>query len=365
MNTDELVAVLEDAGLSPYQADAYVTLLGLGSAPASEVAADSGVPQPRIYDVLRTLEEEGYVVRYERDRLYARANDPSEALSGLRTAVTRYEAAIEEIEDRYRTPEVREGEVSLVRRFRTVFEHARETVAAAREHVQLAATPDRFLALRSELRDARERGVHVQLSLRVPPEEPLPFDRSEFEGACTEVRRRDLVGPFLLLADRQRACYAPHPHSEHDYGVLVDDYTTAYVFHWYYLTRLWEVYDGIYDDRSERLPVTFVEITDCIRGIEPALDDGATVLGRVEGEDVRTGRAFDRSGRFAAVEYTGSRAGGAPASLTQLAAEASVRFETDDGTYTVGGRGAYAEDVAAKRFTVERVEGSADGLERP
>ena len=55
MDTDELHAVLEEAGLSPYQADAYVTLLALGSASASEIATASGVPQPRIYDVLRGL----------------------------------------------------------------------------------------------------------------------------------------------------------------------------------------------------------------------------------------------------------------------------------------------------------------------
>lgn len=52
MDTDELYAVLEEAGLSPYQADAYAALLELGSASASEIATTSGVPQPRIYDVL-------------------------------------------------------------------------------------------------------------------------------------------------------------------------------------------------------------------------------------------------------------------------------------------------------------------------
>jgi DNA-binding MarR family transcriptional regulator len=61
MDTDELHAVLEEAGLSPYQADAYETLLELGSASASEIATTSGVPQPRIYDVLRGLEDDGYV----------------------------------------------------------------------------------------------------------------------------------------------------------------------------------------------------------------------------------------------------------------------------------------------------------------
>ena len=282
MESTKLDTVLEEAGLSPYQADAYVTLLELGSASASEIASMSGVPQPRIYDVLRALDDEGYVTVYERDRLYAQANDPSEALSGLKTAIERYEFAIDEIETRYQAPTVREGDVSLVQRFRTVLDHARESIETANEHIQLAVTPDQFVTLRPLLRDAHERGVYIQLSLHLSPDDELPFDRSEFEGTCTEVRRRDLSGPFLLLVDRQRACYATN--NSREYGVLVDDYTTTYVFHWYYLTRLWEVYETIYDGRNDRPPYSFVEITDCIRGIEPLLDDGAAILGRVEGE---------------------------------------------------------------------------------
>ena len=254
MDTNELNAVLEEAGLSPYQADAYATLLERGSASASEIASRSDVPQPRIYDVLRALEDKGYVTVYERDRLYAQANDPSEALSGLRTAIDRYESAITEIETRYQTPEIRDGEVTLVQRFRTVFEHARENIGAADEHIQLAITPDQFSTLRPLLQDAHKRGVYIQISLYSPPDEEFPLERSVFERACTEVRQRDLDGPFLLLTDRQQVCYATHTQLPYEYGVIIDDYTTTYVFHWYYLTRLWEVYDVIYSDRSEQPP---------------------------------------------------------------------------------------------------------------
>jgi sugar-specific transcriptional regulator TrmB len=360
MDTDELHTVLEEAGLSPYQANAYATLLELGSASASEIATTSGVPQPRIYDVLRGLEDDGYVTTYDRDRLYAQANDPSEALSGLRGAIERYQTAIGEIESRYQASEVDEGDVSLVRRFRTVFEHAREVIETVDDHIQLAATPDQFRKLNAELHAAYERGVHVQLSLYVPPGDDLPLDRSEFGGVCTEVRRRDLQGPFLLLADRQRACYATQSDLSDEYGVLVNDYTTAYVFHWYYLTRLWEVYEEIYDDRSDQPPHSFVEITDCIRAIEAPLDEDAIVTGHIHGEFVRTGRGCDLSGRFVDVEYTGSRTDEAPASLVELAAEARIRFTTDDDdNYTIGGRGAHTEDVAAKRFIVEQIDESS------
>ncbi|WP_435157484.1 TrmB family transcriptional regulator sugar-binding domain-containing protein [Haladaptatus sp. DFWS20] len=297
---------------------------------------------------------------YDRDRLYARVNDPAQALSGLRETVQQYETAIDEIETRYQAPEIEEGSVSLVRQFRTVFKHARENIEMAEDHIQLAATPKQFQRLRTELEDAHKRGVCIQLSLHVPPDEALPFDHSKFANVCTEVRRRDLPDPFVLLIDRQRACYATQNTLSNEYGVIVDDYTTAYVFHWYYLTRLWEVYEVIYDDRSEEPPYSFVEITDCIREVEPALDRGASITGRVKGTFIHTGQECDLTGQFVDVEYTGSREDESPASLIELAAEARIWFATDDRSYAIGGRGATKEDIAAKRFIIEQIADSTD-----
>lgn len=356
METDQLIDVLEDAGLSPYQADAYATLLELGSAAASEIASMSDVPQPRIYDVLRSLDERGYVTVYDQDRLYARANNPSDALSGLKESIRRYESAIDEIETRYQKPEIKDSNVSLVQRLRTVFDHARDTIETASDHVQLAATPSQFTALQPLLEDAYDRDVHIHLSLYLPPGEALPFDTTEFEGVCTEVRRRELSGPFLALVDRERACYATPDRLSQEYGVLVDDYTTAYVFHWYYLTRLWEVYETVYTDRDDRPPYSFVEITECIRALEPLLKENGRITGRIRGRDTETGRECTLSGRFVAVSYTGSRPDEGSASLVKLAAEAQIRFETDDTVYTVGGRGAHLEDIAGKRFTIDRID---------
>ncbi|TKX51791.1 transcriptional regulator, partial [Halorubrum sp. SP3] len=52
MDTEELLETLQAADLSYYQANAYVTLLELGTASATEVAQASDVPDARIYDVL-------------------------------------------------------------------------------------------------------------------------------------------------------------------------------------------------------------------------------------------------------------------------------------------------------------------------
>ncbi len=358
MESDELCRILEKAEFSPYEADAYVMLLEMGPSAASELATASTVPRARIYDVLRSLEDGGYVTLYDQETLTAHPVNPSDALASLRSTVSRFENAITAIEDRYDAPDEIEGEVSVVRRFRTVFDHARTVISDAENHLQLAATDTQVERLRSVLRAAYERGVRIHLSLFVPPDETPPAP-AELQGLCHEVRRRTLPGPFLLLADRQQACYSTRGRQTNEYGVLVDDYATAYVFHWYFLTRLREVYDIVYDARSSDAPFTFVEITDCVRGIEPALDADATIRGHVIGTSRADGRQVSLSGEFNAVEYTGVR-DETPATLLELAAKATVVFEANDTQYTVGGPGAAIEDIAADRLTIEELSEPMD-----
>jgi len=54
-----VVASLTEIGLTPNQSRAYMALLRGGPATASEVALRAGVPRPKIYDVLQSLERYG------------------------------------------------------------------------------------------------------------------------------------------------------------------------------------------------------------------------------------------------------------------------------------------------------------------
>lgn len=355
MDTGELVAILKRAGFSPYQADAYVTLLELGDTAASDLADASGVPGPRIYDVVRDLEDQGYVVTYEHDRLYARASDPADALTELHAQISQFETAIEEIHTRWHEPEPADHDITLVRRFQSVVERARTDIETAERHLQLAVNPEQFRELRPLLQQAHDRGVYVQISLYVPPDETLPIEPTDLDGVCTEARRRELPRTFFLLTDRTRVCYAPHARSPREYGVLIDDRVTAYVFHWFFLTCLWEVYEPIHVDRDDTPPFEFVEIRECVRFVEPLLADGATITSRVEGYNSRTGRERDLTGTIIEVDYTGTPADDGPATLAQLAGQASIILDTDEGTYTIGGEGAIVEDISADRIIIETI----------
>ncbi|MBX0323258.1 TrmB family transcriptional regulator [Halomicroarcula sp. F13] len=356
MDDDELTTILEDAGLSPYQAEAYVALLELGTASATDVAESCDVPDPRIYDVLRDLESKDYIETFQQDSLTARARNPDGVLEDLRSRSNKYLDAAETIEDRWNQPEISDHEVSIVKRFDTVLNRARELIESAENQIQLGVDPTQFYELRPELEAAYERGVNIKLSICTEPGEDAP-NVADLEGTCTEVRHRDIPAPFLVLVDRTWTCFAPHRHSVNEYGVLVNDRTHTYLFHWFFLTCLWEIWDTLHTERSPETPTTYVDLRHAVRDIEPLLQEGASIEATVRGRETDTKAEVELTGYITDVDYTGSSLGRTePVPLAQLAGRISATLDVDGETYDIGGWGAVLEQIEVTEITIESVE---------
>jgi sugar-specific transcriptional regulator TrmB len=355
MDDDELTTILQDAGLSPYQAEAYVALLGLGSASATDIADACDVPDPRIYDVLRDLESKGYIETFQQDSLTARAQNPEQVLEDLRSRSNRYLDAAEDIEERWDQPEITDHEVSIVKRFETVQSRARELIESAQNQIQLGVDTEQFRALTPALEAAFERGVNIKLSICTEPDAEIP-DAEELEGTCTEARHRDIPSPFLVLVDRKWTCFAPHQQSVNEYGVLVNDRTHSYLFHWFFLTCLWEIWETVYTIRTAETPTTYVDIRHAVRDLEPLLAEGAEVEALVVGYRTDTNDPVELNGRVVSVDYTGSTMGRQePVPLAQLAGRISLTLDADGQEYEIGGWGALLEEIEATQITVTDV----------
>ncbi|SFG09340.1 Sugar-specific transcriptional regulator TrmB [Halopelagius inordinatus] len=352
MDSTELRDALEDAGLSQYQAEAYNTLLRLGTASATELADSCAVPSARIYDVLRDLETKGYIETYEQESLKARACDPAVVLDDLRGRASMLEDAADEIEHRWNEPEVDQHKLSIVKRFETVLQRAASLVRDAETEVQLAATPEQYETLKPALSEALSNGAVVKATLHTDPDAAV--DDVEFDGVVTEARHRTLPTPFLALVDRTGTCFAPHSHSLNQYGVLADDYSLTYVFHWYFQTCLWEVWDEVYSVRPTDPPFVYADLRRCVRDVEPCLAEGVGVRARIEGFDTQTGDTAELVGEIVDVNYAGAGETDGSPPLSQLAGQVCLTVETDGARerYTVGGWGAILEDVEATRITV-------------
>ncbi|WP_136687968.1 TrmB family transcriptional regulator [Halorhabdus amylolytica] len=355
MNESKLTTVLEKAGFSPYQADAYVALLELGSATATDIAERSGVPDPRIYDVLRDLEAEGYVETYEQESLRARIHDFESLRESLEERAVQFSDAGEEIERRWEEPVMEESVVNFVTRFETILESAADAIENAENQVQLAVSPEQYEQLRPALAAAAEDGVSVHLSVFTENgAESLP-DAEDVAAVCTEARHRRLSSPFVTVVDRTKTYFAPHEGSTNEYGLIVDDRTHAYVFYWFFLTTQWDNWEPFYVADDDH-PDEYLEIRYCVRDIAPLLDAGRRVRLRVEGVDTETGARREVEGTVRDVVVGSDHANLAETSVSAYGDRVALVIETDAGTVEVGGWGALVEDVEAHQIHVVSIE---------
>ncbi|PSQ03849.1 TrmB family transcriptional regulator [Halobacteriales archaeon QS_6_71_20] len=348
METESLVETLEAAGLSPYQAEAYVTLLELGTASATDVAEASGVPAPRIYDVLRSLEEREYIETYEQGSLRARAHSPTTVLDDLRERADRLEQAAEEVEHRWEQPELDAGDASIVTRFRTVVERAESFIADASHQILLSTTATNLRRLAPALREASGRGVSVRVSVHTADGEAPPSPEL-FDGVCLEARHRPLPAPFVALADRRQASFAHHPDSYDRYGVLVNDRAHTYVFYWYFLTCLWEPWETVYDAADEGMPTEYLDVRHLVRDLRRMDWSETPVRIRAEGYETRSGDETTIEGTV--VDVRVPFANGAQMGF-DLAGQVTVDLDVDGEHVSVGGWGAIVEDVEGTRLTL-------------
>lgn len=360
MDTERLTAVLEDAGLSPYKADAYVRLLELGSGSATEVAEASDVPDARIYDVLRDLDELGYVELYEQDTFRARAVDPELVVEDLTDRASLFEDAAEEIRDRYQQPTLDDHTVSIVKRFETVKEAAAEFIAEADTQVHATVTPDQFDSLRDDFAAAHDRGVTVNVTLLQSEEDPEP--RAEaFEGVCTKVRKRPRPSPFMVTSDLQRTAFASNPAAVEEYGMVLENRSFTYVFFWYFLSFMWLPWPVVSSEVSERTPMRYGDVRQFLLEYEPLLQDGATVSVTVEGRDVESGDDLELSGTVVDTEHVTDLPVSFDSQLLAVTGTAALLVDVGADVVTVGGWSAQHEDVEARRITVTDIEGGDFG----
>lgn len=356
MNPIEIESTLRDAGLSKYQANAYITLLQLGTASATETAAASDVPKSRIYDVLRDLENKGYVETFEQDSLRAKALDPTEMLSSLRTQATNLERTADAIDQLWKEPNVGDHQITLVKRRETVIDGARDAIRNAETEIQLSASVAEFDELRPVLQEAHSNDVSVKLSLH--PENGIDEEMPLFENAVTEARYRDLTAPFLALVDRTRTLFAYRDRGN-QFGLLVNNYALTYVFHWYFQTALWEVWETIYSTHDDDLPIIYVNIRECIRDLVPLVSKGDTVEATIEGYDTQTGEWRELTGTIDDIIYSGAPIEDRSPTLSEVAGTARLLLTVDDETVTVGGWGAIKEDFEGRTIRIVRINGQS------
>ena len=354
-DADELAAVLADAGFSGYEAEAYVGLLRLRDASVAELADVCSVPRSRLYDVLRNLEEEGYVETYEQDRLRARIANVTPAVDELRGRSDEFRDAAEQLEDCWERPRFQQTDISLFQTAAAAVQEATAYIGGAGHVVQVCVSADEVPELRDTLAGALDRGVTVRVALTEEPDAPVPEDLPQlFPEVATEVRDCETNMPFVALVDGSVAVFAINNEWDGEYGLVVDDNTLTSVLHWFFQLQLWEPWDTLYSAAVGRLE-TYVSIRNLITDIETLRTDDETVRIRVDGIDTRTHDVVTVEGEVIDLIYTDLYQD-RDVAFAQQFVQAALRIRADDGEeHTVGGYGAVVEDIRAIQTTITEI----------
>lgn len=161
------MAELIRLGFTEYEARAYIGLVGLSEGTARQVHEASGVPRPRIYNIMESLERRGIVEVWQGKPRYYRAVPPDRFIRILRKDLEESIAVVYEgvrdlsLKARERTFPVWhiKGEISIQDQVRTMIHEARS---------ELIVICTRTSLFRSLFKDLRDLSPEVSVLCMVP-----------------------------------------------------------------------------------------------------------------------------------------------------------------------------------------------------
>ncbi len=346
MSQDELRSTVERVGdrfnLGEYEIDAYLSVLEHGQLTASEIADRTDIPQPRVYDTVRSLSDRGLVELRESRPMKIVAIDPGEAFDDVQSSL---ETMIAELESRYTAPARDTEAVSLVKSRSTILRYLEEVIDDAEYELALSLTPDLLTRFEANLSRAVQKGVSVDLIVTPAADAPDPAEFSYLEVATTVRARRGITTPVVAVADGEYSIYATQDALRDDqdrYGVIFNRSALGFLVSGFFGTVLWTTADELAENGKERpYPRRYASIRRCVKDV---IDEGGEFYATIEGRDVETGAARVVRGQVVDVSFE----------LTEEVAGLTLR--TDDEEVTVGGRVAALEDVEARVIRIGRSE---------
>ncbi len=347
MAQDELRATVERVGdrfnLGEYELDAYLAVLEHGQLTASEIADQTSIPQPRVYDTVRSLSDRGIVELRESRPMKIVAVDPAEAFDDVQSSLAEM---IDELESRYTAPARETEAVSLVKSRSTILRYLEEVIESAEYELSLSLTPELLERFEDVLKRVLATGVSIDLLVSPASQAPDPVHFKYGAVATTARSRRGITTPVIAVADGNYSIYATQNALRDDrdrYGVIFNRSALGFLVSGFFGTVLWTTTEEtlVEEETGRIFPRRYASIRRCVKDL---IEEGGTFYATIDGRDVENGHQRTVSGRIVDVSFE----------LTEEVA--GLTLETDDGVVTVGGRVAAIEEIEAHEIHIGRDE---------
>jgi sugar-specific transcriptional regulator TrmB len=203
-------ATLREMGLNAYEVDAYVVLLEGGQMTAMEISREASVPYSKIYEVLNSLKEKGWVKSSESRPFKYYPVPPVEAMAStklrLEDKYQSWESTVaEELQPLYEKRElVERPDMLILRGQQAVLSKLEEVLTKATKEIMIAAPEfaKTILASADPLMSGLKKTVSLKLMVAGKTEDWLFLKKSPF---VSELRVRDHMFGGGVIADGKEA----------------------------------------------------------------------------------------------------------------------------------------------------------------
>jgi sugar-specific transcriptional regulator TrmB len=341
---DDLQLTLERVGerfdLGEYEIEAYLAVLEHGQLTASEIADRTDIPQPRVYDTVRSLSDRGLVELQESRPMKIVAIDPEDAFGNIQSSLS---DLVDELSARYTAPARDTEAVTLVKSRSTILRYVEEIIESAEYELVLSLTPDLLDRFEDLLADAVDDGVSIDLLVTPARRAPDPAEYDYLEVSTIARARRGITTPVIAVADGQYSLYATQDAFRDDrdrYGVIFNRSALGFLVSGFFGTVLWTTAETLSGDGKRRpFPRRYASIRRAVKDIREL---GGEFYASVTGRDIENGSPALAEGKVADVTFEDTEE------------VASLVIETDEGLVDVGGLVAALEDIEGQEIILGR-----------
>ncbi|MDW0119623.1 MAG: helix-turn-helix domain-containing protein [Nitrososphaeraceae archaeon] len=228
----DLVANLEEFGLSKYESMAYITLVSRGTLAASEIAYYSNLPRTKIYTTLKKLERKKLSTLSSQKPMIATSNPPNEAFGDIITLQERRLASMHNILDNLE--KLREGKKSyeekkyLILEPNVVVRKIEELISSSKSNIDLILDSwgqNVVFQCKPSMAAASKKGVKIKMLLEI---ESLNTDGIGTLSDCVETRS-DTISGNILIFDYKKIIFIDSTNGKASLVMTADPFGLAYV----------------------------------------------------------------------------------------------------------------------------------------
>lgn len=229
----ELVANLEEFGLSKYESMAYITLVSRGTLGASEIAYYSNLPRTKIYTILKKLERKKLSIISNQKPMIATATPPNEAFGELITLQERRLSSMYNILDSLKKLR-EEGKKSyeekkyLTLEPKVVVQKIKELISSSKSNIDLILDSwgqNVVFQCRPSMTVVTNRGVKIKMLLG--NESIISEGIGTFPDGV-EIRS-DTVSGNILIFDYKKIIFIDSTNGKASLILTADPYGSSYV----------------------------------------------------------------------------------------------------------------------------------------